>query len=183
MSQRLTIADLPDLARGPALLGTGGVGLQIGRALRYARDRHIDPFAHLLETLSGTDYFPAKGIFSGKVVEVYRRTSEGFAKGTVRIQELDAPADDDAETLEIEFQNENFIARVGERILSVVPDLICILGSETAEPITTEELRSGQQVKVPAVTVPPIVRSPEALRVWGPRTFGFDVDYVPMAGA
>lgn len=31
--------------------------------------------------------------------------------------------------------------------------------------------------------MPPIVRSPEALRVWGPRTFGFDVDYVPMAGA
>lgn len=30
---------------------------------------------------------------------------------------------------------------------------------------------------------PPIVRTPEALQVWGPRTFGFDVDYVPMAGA
>ena len=62
----------------------------------------------------------------------------------------------------------------------MVPDLICILDSETAEPITTEELRYGQRVKVMAVTVPPIMRTPEALKVWGPRTFGFDVDYVTM---
>jgi hypothetical protein len=34
-----------------------------------------------------------------------------------------------------------------------------------------------------AVTVPPIMRTPEALQVWGPRTFGFDVDYVPMDAA
>lgn len=32
-----------------------------------------------------------------------------------------------------------------------------------------------------AVTVPPIMRIPEVLAVWGPRTFGFDVDYVRMA--
>jgi DUF917 family protein len=167
-------------AKRTAIRGTIGVGLKIGRALRHAREQHLDPFAHLLATLAETAYFPAQVIFSGKVVEVYRRTSEGFAKGMVCIRELDSPAEDEAETLQIEFQNENLIARVGERILSVVPDLICILDSETAEPITTEELRYGQRVKVLAVTVPPIMRTPEALQVWGPRTFGFDVDYVPM---
>ena len=75
------------------------------------------------------------------------------------------------------------VARVGGEVLSVVPDLICILDAETAEPITTEELRYGQRVRVMAVTVPPIMRTPEALAVWGPRTFGFDVDYTPMPGA
>jgi DUF917 family protein len=169
-------------AKRTSIRGTIGVGLKIGRALRYAREHHLDPFAHLLETLAETEYFPAKVIFSGKVVEVYRRTAEGFAKGTVRIHELDNGSNGDAETLEIDFQNENLIARVDGRILSVVPDLICILDSETAEPITTEELRYGQRVKVLAVTVPPIMRTPEALKVWGPRTFGFDVDYVPMPG-
>ncbi len=68
-------------------------------------------------------------------------------------------------------------------MLAVVPDLICILDGETAEPITTEELRYGQRVKVMAVSVPPIMRTPEALAVWGPRHFGFDLDFVPMAGA
>ncbi|MFN8593644.1 MAG: DUF917 domain-containing protein [Thermomicrobiales bacterium] len=170
-------------AKRVSIGGTIGVGLKIGRALRRAREEHRDPFAHLLETLSETDYYPARIIFSGKIVEVYRRTSEGFAKGTVRIRELEGETDGDPRTMAIDFQNENLIARAGDRILSVVPDLICILDSETAEPITTEELRYGQRVKVMAVTVPPIMRTPEALRVWGPRTFGFDVDYVPMSGA
>ena len=148
--------------------------------MRYAREHHRDPFQHLIATLAETDYSPARVIFSGKIVEVFRRTSEGFAKGTIRIRELDGEAGDEPQTLEIDFQNENLIARVGERILSVVPDLICVLDSETAEPITTEELRYGQRVKVMAVSVPPIMRTPEALKVWGPRTFGFDVDYAPM---
>jgi DUF917 family protein len=169
-------------AKRVSIAGTIGVGLKIGRAIRYAREHHRDPFEHLLETLAETEYFPAKIIFSGKVVEVFRRTAEGFAKGTVRIRELDGDAGEDSPLLEIDFQNENLIARVDGEILSVVPDLICILDSETAEPITTEELRYGQRVKVMAVTVPPIMRTPEALKVWGPRTFGFDVDYVPMAG-
>lgn len=164
-------------AKRVSIGGTIGVGLKIGRAIRYAREHHLDPFNHLLATLAETDYSPARIIFSGKVVEVFRRTSEGFAKGTVRIRELEGATTGEPETMEIDFQNENLIARVGERILSVVPDLICILDSETAEPITTEELRYGQRVKVMAVTVPPIMRTPEALKVWGPRTFGFDVDY------
>jgi hypothetical protein len=93
---------------------------------------------------------------------------------------LDVPPGREPEVLEIEFQNENLIARAGERMLAIVPDLICVLDGETAEPITTEELRYGQRVKVMAVSVPEIMRTPQALRVWGPRHFGFDVDYVPM---
>jgi len=56
-------------------------------------------------------------------------------------------------TLTIDFQNENLIARQqgsdgGERILAVVPDLICIVDSETAAPVTTEVLRYGLRVTV-----------------------------------
>jgi DUF917 family protein len=169
-------------AKRVSISGTIGIGLKIGRAIRHAREQHLDPFAHLIATLGETEYTPARVIFSGKVVEVFRRTSEGFAKGTVHIRELDGDGDD-AALMEIDFQNENLIARVDGKIRSVVPDLICILDSETAEPITTEELRYGQRVQVLAVTVPPIMRTPEALKAWGPRTFGFDVDYVPMVGA
>jgi DUF917 family protein len=170
-------------AKRASVAGTLGIGLKIGRAIRLARERHVDPFAHLIATLAKTSYTIARVIFTGKIVEVYRRTTEGFAKGTVRIQELDSPSGREPELLQIEFQNENLIARSGDRILAVVPDLICILDSETAEPITTEELRYGQRVKVMAVSVPEIMRTPEALKVWGPRHFGFDVEYVPMVHA
>jgi DUF917 family protein len=170
-------------AKRVSVRGTIGIGLKVGRAIRHAHEHHLDPFAHLIATLAETSYTPARIIFSGKIVEVFRRTSEGFAKGTLRIQELDVPSGREPQLLEIEFQNENLIARTGDRILAIVPDLICVLDAETAEPITTEELRYGQRVKVMAVAVPEIMRTPEALRVWGPRHFGFDVDYVPMAVA
>src|SRR4051794_38603155 len=133
-------------AKRSSIAGTLGVGVKIGRALREAHERHLDPFDHLIATLDETNYSPAKVIFSGKIVEVFRRTTEGFAKGTVRIQELSDDSRQGSREMAIDFQNENLIAQVGDEVLAVVPNLICILDAETAEPITTEELRYGQRV-------------------------------------
>ena len=81
--------------------------------------------------------------------------------------------------MRIAFQNEHLIAEVDGELLAVVPDLICILAAETAEPITTESLRYGQRVKVVSITPPEIMRTPEALDVFGPAAFGLDVSYAP----
>lgn len=166
-------------AKRASVSGTIGLGLRIGRAIRVAREQHRDPFEAIVEVLSDTDYSPAEVIFEGKIVEVYRRTSEGFAVGGIRIAPISGGAR--SGELTIEFQNENLIAMVDGSTLAVVPDLICILDNESAEPITTEELRYGQRVKVMSVRVPPIMRTPEALAVWGPRHFGFDMDYPHVA--
>ena len=169
-------------AKRASIPGTLGICLKIGRTIRFAREHQLDPFSHLITTLSQTTYNPAKVVFTGKITAVFRRTTDGFAKGQVKIEELGV-APEIREVLEIEFQNENLIARTEAGVLAVVPDLICILDSETAEPITTEDLRYGQRVKVMVVSVPPIMRTQAALAVWGPRHFGFDMDYVSMEGA
>lgn len=52
---------------------------------------------------------------------------------------------------------------------AIVPDLICVLDSETAEPITTEWLRYGQRGTVMGMSVPEIMRTPEALAVFRRR--------------
>jgi len=168
-------------AKRTAIPGTIGVALKIGRAIREARERHLDPFAQLAATLATTTYSVAKVIHTGKIVEVFRRTSDGFAKGRIRIEPLKAADWRDGDSLEIEFQNENLIARTRDQVLAVVPDLICVLDAESAEPITTEDLRYGQRVKVMAVSVPAIMRTPAALEVWGPRHFGYDLDFVSLA--
>ncbi len=162
-------------AKRVSVSGTIGMGLRIGRAIREAREQHLDPFDHLIRSMEGTSYSPARVIFTGKLIEVFRRTKDGFALGTVKIQELGGPR-----VMTIDFQNENLIAMVDDEVLAVVPNLINILDAETAEPITTEELRYGQRVKVMVVSVPPIMRTPEAIAVWGPRTFGYDVDFEPL---
>ena len=78
------------------------------------------------------------------------------------------------------FQNEYLIARCNNQLLAIVPDLICVVDSETAEPITTEMLRYGQRVKIMGVSVPPIMRTPEALAVFGPHAFGLDEPFQPI---
>src|SRR3954471_921608 len=39
-------------AKRTAIAGTIGVGLKIGRTIRHAREQHLDPFEHLIETLA-----------------------------------------------------------------------------------------------------------------------------------
>jgi DUF917 family protein len=161
-----------------SIRGTIRLGLQIGRTIREARASHTNPFDALVSMFATTSYTHARIIFTGKITEVFRRTEGGFSKGTVNLIELVEGGSIAPRTVEIEIQNENLIAIADGQVLAMVPDLICILDSESAEPITTEELRYGQRVTVMAVSVPEIMRTPEALAVWGPRHFGYNIDYV-----
>ena len=133
----------------------------------YRRDRqHIPGCANAIHSTNfapsyaTTSYAVARVIFDGKIVDVDRRTSEGFTLGSVAIENPNGRCT-------IEFQNENLIARADGESLAIVPDIISILDAETALPITNETLRFGQRVKVMAVGVPPIMRSDAALKtVW-----------------
>ena len=82
--------------------------------------------------------------------------------------------------MELEVQNENLVARVDGQLRAIVPDLICVLETESAEPITTERLRYGQRVTVMAVAVPAIMCTPQALAVFGPAAFGLAEAYQPL---
>ena len=168
-------------AKRVSIGGTIGVCAKIGAAIRHAREHHLDPFDHLVAALADTTYAPARPIFSGKVVEVFRRTVEGFVRGVVAIAESGSRDGTAGRRMEIEFQNENLVARIDGEVAAIVPNLICVLDADTAEPITTEELRYGQRVTVMAVSVPEIMRTPAALAVWGPRAFGYDIDFAPLA--
>jgi uncharacterized protein len=64
-----------------------------------------------------------------------------------------------------------------------VPDLICIVDLDTAEPVTTEVIRYGLRVAVLGIPAPKMLKSPEALEVVGPAAFGYpDVPYRPLPG-
>ena len=84
--------------------------------------------------------------------------------------------------MEIDFQNENLIARVGDQALCTVPDLITLVSLDDGEAIGTESLRYGLRVAVLAMPAPKELKTPEALAVVGPQAFGYDVEFAPMAG-
>lgn len=159
-----------------AVPNTISLGIRIGRCLREAKRGHKNPIEELLKMLPSTLYSYGRVIWRGKVVDVRRETKMGWALGFAKIEGIEEWRG----TMEIQIQNENLIARVDGKVKAIVPDLICIMEAETAEPITTEYLRYGQRVVVVSVAVPPIMRTPEALDVFGPKGFGIDAPYVPI---
>lgn len=130
-----------------------------------------DPVDALVEELDATR------LVAGKVVDVERRTTGGFVRGSAVIEGL---GEDGGRTLRLEIQNENLVALEGERVLAMVPDIITVLDSESAEAISTERLRYGQRVTVIAFPCDPIWRTERGLALAGPRHFGYDLDYVPV---
>lgn len=116
-------------------------------------------------------------LFRGKIADVNRRTSKGFARGSIRIESF---ATNDI--LEIEFQNEFLIAYINGEPVVTVPDLICIVTEDEGEPVTTEVLRYGTRVVVISAPAPEQLKTQTALQVVGPKAFGYDLDFRPLSG-
>ncbi len=151
--------------------GTITLAEQIGRTIREARAANRDVVTSVREVTGGFE------VFRGKVVDVQRRTVAGFARGEATFEGTDEYA---AQTLKLNFQNENLVAILDGQIMVSVPDLITVLDAETGEPITTEGLRYGFRVLVLGIPCSPKWRTPEGLALVGPRYFGYDIDYVPV---
>jgi DUF917 family protein len=164
-------------ARQTAVPRTLSLARRVGDAVRRARETKQPVVEAVLAVTGGSE------LFQGKLIDVQRRTAGGFARGDLRAEGLGRYA---GSWLHIAFQNENLIAWRGRQhtrdtVLACVPDLICVLDTETGEPITTEQLRYGLRVTVLGIPCSAKLRTPQALEVVGPQAFGYgDVTYVPM---
>ncbi|WP_155727706.1 DUF917 domain-containing protein, partial [Mycobacterium avium] len=161
-----------DEVRRTAIPRTMSMALSLGRAIREAREQKRSPFDALAEALSTTLYSHMRELFVGKVVDVERRTTDGFAKGHARF----APLDAGDEAVKPRWWPPTRHPRSCIRV-AIVPDLICVVDAETAEPITTEGLRYGQRVRVLGISTPALMRTPEALAAFGPRAFGLSDEF------
>jgi DUF917 family protein len=154
-----------------AIHGTTTKAIAIGRAVRAAQARHADPIEAILSVE------PGKVLFRGKVVDVERRTTEGFLRGKAAIAGLDQDRDS---RVVLDFQNEWIVAwRDGDPI-ATSPDLICVLDSVAGEAVGTETIRYGQRVAVLALPPPAVFTTAKGLQHVGPRAFGYDIDYRPV---
>ncbi len=162
--------------RRTAIPGTVSLAVEIGRAVLAARAALANPVDAALSVAGG------QRLFHGKIVDAERRLLGGFARGVLQ---LEGSGLDAGRALRIDFQNENLIARTDDgEILAVVPDLICLVDEDSAEPITTEIVRYGLRVVVLGIPAPEMLKTQEALRFIGPEGFGYDgVPYVPLPGS
>ena len=112
---------------------TLSLAVEIGEAVLEARKGGTDPIDKIILLTHG------QVLFRGKIMDVERRTVQGFSRGKMKL----AAFGDSNDRLEIEFQNENLIAYRNGKVICTVPDLISLVDVEDGEPIGTEMLRYG----------------------------------------
>ncbi|MBK8020989.1 MAG: DUF917 domain-containing protein [Chloroflexi bacterium] len=153
--------------------GTLSLAEKLGRAVLTARVDGQDPAETVAALGNG------RVLFRGKIVDIERRTVQGFARGRMQLTGFGAGADQ----MEIVFQNENLIAWHNGKIVCTVPDLICVLSLDDGEPIGTESLRYGLRVAVIGMPAAKELKTPTALESVGPAAFGYpEITYEPMPG-
>jgi DUF917 family protein len=159
-------------ARRGLVPGTLSLARDLGRLVRDTRAAHGDPAQALAQRCGGAV------LVRGKILDVQRRTDAGFARGSATVLGV---GPDQGRTVELAFQNEHLVATEGDgRVLASVPDLICVVDTDTGEPVTTEGMRYGFRVTVLALPAHERWRTPEGLALVGPRYFGYDHDFVPI---
>lgn len=151
---------------------------ELGAAALDARRWKGDSNEAMIAYLANREKDPryAKTLFAGKIADVRHDVSGAFLRGEVKLE-----SNDGKHHCEIEFRNENLIAHIDGKAAALVPDIITVMDADRQAPITTENLRFGQRVTVFAMEAPPILRTPQALAVVGPRAFGYDYEYKPIS--
>ena len=161
-----------DFVRRFAIPRTVRLAWTLGSAVNTALENKTDPIEAILQQTEG------KLLIKGKVIDVERRVVSGFVRGVISIEGID---EDRYRQLKIDLQNEYLMATEDGKQHAMVPDLICIVDLETGRSIGTEEQRYGLRVAVLVLPAPELLTTSVALDAVGPRAFGYDFDFVPMA--
>lgn len=143
----------------------------IGRTIKEAKANNKNPIKEVLDLLGGYQ------LFTGKVTDIDRITDGGFVRGTATIEGL---SQNKGQNCYLEFQNENLLARTDTEVLCMTPDLITVLDTETALPITTEGLKYGARGTVIGLPSDQKWRTAKGIEVAGPRYFGYEHDFIPI---
>jgi uncharacterized protein len=147
--------------------------LTLGRAVLAARSAGKDPVVGAVEAAGGCV------LYRGTVAE-HRWTDspDGYMEGKAALRGDGTGGRVEAE---IWFQNEHHILWRGGTVAATSPDLITVVDSESATPISNTELEEGRRVTVIGFRAAPAYRSGPALAATAPAHYGFtDIAWTPI---
>jgi DUF917 family protein len=150
----------------------------VSLALRLGATMHGKGIGGVLDALR--DELAATLLIEGRVVDLERRSGGATLTGSATVRGAGASAG--MRQLRLEMQNEYLLALEDGRLRAAVPDLICVLATESGAAIPTEELRYGQSVAVVAAPAAAVWHRADGLALVGPRTFGYDIDHTAIDG-
>ena len=155
---------------------TISLSIKVGDAVRNAIETGSDVVDAFIEVSKGIE------LFRGTVKEMKGEDVRAhyLAKATI-----EGTGEYAGKTMEIIFKNEAMMARIDGQIVTVFPDLICMIDPKTGKGIMTVNIKPGMEMAV--VGVPAHERLRECLKTevgreaFSPARFGFpEVKYEPI---
>jgi len=155
-----------------AVPGTLSECLAIGRTIREAREKSLDPVQAVVDELD-----QAWVLFRGTVATREWEDRDGYMWGEHEIEGEDAFL---GQHLKLWFKNENHMSWLDGEPYVASPDILEVVDPQTGEPLSNTYMEKGQQVAVIGVRRRPQFDSEKGLEALGPRHWGFEVDFRPI---
>lgn len=151
--------------RESVIPGTLSQAEKVGRARRLSRAVGSIPAYAIAAAGNGSQ------LIHGVISEATWEDVGGFIEGEVTIVPMEK---DGSEPLTVWFRNEFMIARRGEEILSIIPELLTILDHTTGEPILNPSCQAGMIVDVVTFPAPAAWETEKGLSIFGPAYIGME---------
>ncbi|RKL64028.1 DUF917 domain-containing protein [Thermoanaerobacteraceae bacterium SP2] len=148
--------------------GTVSKAMTIGKALREAKAKGLDPVQEVIKAAGGIM------LFEGIVKKVEWNDSGGFMWGYHFIEGRGKYL---GHELKIWFKNENLISWYDEKPFVACPDLLCIIDSSDGYPITNTTMSEGRNVVVFGVPAYEIWKTEKGLKLLSPAHFGYEGEF------
>jgi DUF917 family protein len=162
-----------EVKRG-TIRGAVSEAMLFGRTVREAREQGKDPVDALIKVANGVK------LFQGVVKVATPRGERGF---NWEDAELEGIGPYKGHTYKIFVKNENIISWLDGKPDVLPPDLIYTLDPKTGDAITSPRMGGyplGMEVVIVGRAASPMWRTAKGVELFGPRHFGFDLDFVPI---
>lgn len=172
-SNRIGVADHPvtgKVLRDSVIPGALSYTMKLGEALRNARENGEDVAEKVCQAGGG------KILFRGIVKDWKVEETGGFIYGDTT---MDGTGEYEGHEYKVWYKNEHLISYLDGKVDVSAPDLICVV-DKNGGPVTNPNYENGMELTVFVLPAPEIWKTERGLEVFGPRSFGFDFDYVPF---
>lgn len=150
--------------------------IRLGSTVRTSRDKGMSPIESILKS-----ELYAVHLFSGKITSWTRREEGGFMWGNLNI---DGSGEYHGQRLDIWYKNEYLVTWVDGKPYATCPDSVCVLDRSSGEGLSAwvPDLMTqiGREVEVLGFRADNLWRTDKGVTLFGPRHFGYDIDYVPI---
>ncbi len=150
--------------------GSLSLAAQLGSLMRTMRPNNTQDLTALAEAAKG------KLLFKGVITACDSRIESGFTLGYIEAAGIESCL---GKTARIEFKNENMLATINGVLQVSIPDLICVLNTESNQALTNPNAELGMKVAVLVLPAPAHFTTPAGLKAFGPAYLGLDQRYIP----